>query len=444
MNERTFDANFVKACIVCRNYSMGRMYISLLQEKGSGPNVATLVKFIQLCYYCRQQVDKIDEVEQFCNQLQSHSPFLDSNSKESLVLGLSITSKWKDGLKLLLEDESIQANAPMNAMIDRLLAEDDLESATFLMEKAAEKKRTIYDFVHEHWINKSEKNPHAWDLYSSYISRNEVFLKEVIAFKLKDMLARRSFDSYIGQKTTVADSNGKCRSCNEILQNTSISEEEYSALKTCLLEKVLQGPDVFVGSRPEELTRFREFINETAPYDVVIDGLNVAYFHGTDSQRNPPKKRMQSLLSVVKHFNSQGKKVFVLGRDHMRYWSPQLCLFLTENLSKDDPFLLYAALQSADTKIVSDDIFRDHLFRLGDSRLANVFRLWQRSSQLQIIAVGDGLVQIHYPLKHRTVAQYNNNGCWHIPYDDGVLRFSYQLPTTWLCLQPNDKPINSR
>lgn len=81
-------------------------------------------------------------------------------------------------------------------------------------------------------------------------------------------------------------------------------------------------------------------------------------------------------------------------------------------------------------------MFRDHLFRLADYDLQSTFRQWQRNAQLQIVAIRhDGSVAMQHPLRYQTVTQLND-GCWHIPYDDGKPRFSYQLPNTWLCLQP--------
>ncbi|KAK7069847.1 hypothetical protein SK128_015698, partial [Halocaridina rubra] len=39
------------------------------------------------------------------------------------------------------------------------------------------------------------------------------------------------------------------------------------------------------------------------------------------------------------------------------------------------------------------------------------------------------------PPSFRTAAQKQNTEGWHIPYHDGSVRESYQVPTTWLCLQ---------
>ena len=42
-----------------------------------------------------------------------------------------------------------------------------------------------------------------------------------------------------------------------------------------------------------------------------------------------------------------------------------------------------------------------------------------------------------YPPKYGVHVQQDNDTCWHIPYEDGRDRASYQLPNSWLCIQRN-------
>lgn len=43
------------------------------------------------------------------------------------------------------------------------------------------------------------------------------------------------------------------------------------------MNKVIIGSDIYRKTNPRELERFKKFIEDTKPYDIVIDGLNTSY-----------------------------------------------------------------------------------------------------------------------------------------------------------------------
>lgn len=43
------------------------------------------------------------------------------------------------------------------------------------------------------------------------------------------------------------------------------------------MSNVMIGKNIFNNSSPQELNNFKDFIKMTGPYDVVVDGLNLAY-----------------------------------------------------------------------------------------------------------------------------------------------------------------------
>lgn len=60
-----------------------------------------------------------------------------------------------------------------------------------------------------------------------------------------------------------------------------MNTEQFEELKSAILKNVIVGKNVFYKSTPEELRKFENFIKNMKKYDVVIDGLNVAYSSGT-------------------------------------------------------------------------------------------------------------------------------------------------------------------
>lgn len=104
------------------------------------------------------------------------------------------------------------------------------------------------------------------------------------------------------------------------------------------MEKALIRKNVFLKTNPDELKRFQKFIDNTRPYDCVIDGLNVAYSKGSKIKSAATPAKLTA--AVVKYFVQRKNRVLVIGRHHMNNWPKTQMnfirknshLFLTENL----------------------------------------------------------------------------------------------------------------
>nr|CAG4638706.1 EOG090X0CGF [Cyclestheria hislopi] len=422
---------------------MGNSYVKYLTDSGQKVNAATLSRFLQLCFVCRDKLIQ-NEVKKYCDLLKLHNQYLDASSSESLILGLCLTEDWREGLVILKDVEKTCSprSLALNALAETSMLHGEMEVSLDMMWRILHSKKKIADFVFNTWISKSKDNEKVLKVFMEFVSKNEIYLNTDVVKKLKDLFETKKGSKFKGEFTTINKAKGICEQCKNKLKPSALTSKEYAELKSALMERVLQGPDVFVGSTPKELENFQKFVEETSPYDIVIDGLNVAYLI---NRNGSGKSKMTTLLTVVKYLANLKKKILVLGKNHMHRWSPDIVreiqkkasFFTTEDMSRDDPFLLYAALHSGrGTHFLSDDLMRDHMFRLKDHNLASLFRQWQHSSQLQLVQVhADGRVRIQLPAKYWTITQCNN-GHWHIPYDDGSPRFTYQLPETILCLKP--------
>ena len=271
LSEQSFDAVFMRLCLASRNYQMGKAYLNYITQSGKQANIATLSKFLTLCYYCSNEVDDKDEVEKLCSLALSQNEFIDASTKESIIAALTITNNWKYGLKLLKEDEGTHHSVPLNAIIDCLLHHDEFDEAFFWMERMIIKERTIADSIYDHWLKKCHFNQHVWNMFLNFLIRNRVFLKRPFVEQIKSQLESHPSEPSVGQFTTVNESTGTCLSCRKVLKNASITDEDFAALKKALMDKVLCGKDIFLGSKPEELESYQALIKKTAPYDIVID-----------------------------------------------------------------------------------------------------------------------------------------------------------------------------
>lgn len=154
----------------------------------------------------------------------------------------------------------------------------------------------------------------------------------------------------------------------------------------------------------------------------------------------------------MKYFSEGNKRVLILGREHMKRWPNFIKrvetnngeVFLTENLSQDDPFFIYAALKSGpNCSILSRDLLRTHAFQLGP-QLGPIFRRWQRLRQFSYKTPTTATVPkifIEAPVKHKIEAHRNTAGYWHVPWTEEVTTVSkipevpFEIPVRWMCFR---------
>lgn len=96
--------------------------------------------------------------------------------------------------------------------------------------------------------------------------------------------------------------SGVCRNCRQKLHNFDLDENEFAELKAKIMQNVIVGRDVFNKTTPEELKKFQDFISTMKSFDVVIDGLNVAYSGPSHSHNPPSMSRMASIHNYIFNF----------------------------------------------------------------------------------------------------------------------------------------------
>lgn len=132
--------------------------------------------------------------------------------------------------------------------------------------------------------------------------------------------------------------SGLCARCNQTLDCLTLSEEEFNILQNVVKEKLIIGSDLFLKSSPEELKRFLDFVEKTAPYDIVLDGLNIAF------TVRDPYNRIRVIKNVIDYFYLKKKRILLLGRKHMLRWQRGALLTImkkTENFFIEDMYVIY-------------------------------------------------------------------------------------------------------
>ncbi|PNI59157.1 KIAA0391 isoform 9 [Pan troglodytes] len=386
-----------------------------------------LVKYLYLCVFHMQTSEVIDVFE----IMKARYKTLEPRGYSLLIRGLIHSDRWREALLLLEDIKKVitPSKKNYNDCIQGALLHQDVNTAWNLYQELLghdivpmlETLKAFFDFGKD--IKDDNYSNKLLDILS-YLRNNQLYPGESFAHSIKTW-----FES------------GQCSACGKTIESIQLSPEEYECLKGKIMRDVIDGGDQYRKTTPQELKRFENFIKSRPPFDVVIDGLNVAKMF-------PKVRESQLLLNVVSQLAKQNLRLLVLGRKHMlrrsSQWSrdemeevqKQASCFFADDISEDDPFLLYATLHSGNhCRFITRDLMRDHKACLPDAKTQRLFFKWQQGHQLAIVNRFPGSkLTFQRILSYDTVVQTTGDS-WHIPYDEDLVeRCSYEVPTKWLCL----------
>ncbi|XP_037839815.1 mitochondrial ribonuclease P catalytic subunit isoform X1 [Chlorocebus sabaeus] len=386
-----------------------------------------LVRYLYLCVFHMQTSEVIDVFE----IMKTRYKTLEPGGYTLLIQGLIHSDRWRESLLLLEDIKKVitPSKRNYNDCIQGALLHQDVNTAWNLYQELLghdivpmlETLKAFFDFGKD--IKDDNYSNKLLDILS-YLRNNQLYPGESFAHSIKTW-----FES------------GQCLGCGKTIESIQLSPEEYEFLKGRIMRDVIDGGDQYKKTTPQELKRFENFVKSCPPFDIVIDGLNVAKMF-------PKARESQVLLNIVSQLAKQNLRLLVLGRKHMLRQSfrwrkdemaevqKQASCFFADNISKDDPFLLYATLHSGNhCRFITKDLMRDHKACLPDAKTQRLFFKWQQGHQLAIINGFPGSkLTFQHILSYDTVVQTTGDS-WHIPYDEDVVeRYSYEVPTKWLCL----------
>ncbi len=250
--------------------------------------------------------------------------------------------------------------------------------------------------------------------FKQTINLFNTFSKTLIVFdstlepKLMNIMKRFGFKTH----KTFVEQNGLCHKCGHTLKG--LTTEEYITLRNELRSVVFNKKDnLLLASFPEyeqELNNFDKFmqkITANKPLDLVIDGLNIAY--KVSPKYIPDKRKLRNFVKVYssndideqsveillrnKVFDNY-ENILLIGRKHMKNWKKlnvlleverdRISCFYAMNKTKDDTYILYAAIQNQKTNIVSSDFYRDYSDKMANKNMATLFNRWLRTHQILV------------------------------------------------------------
>ncbi|XP_075388510.1 mitochondrial ribonuclease P catalytic subunit isoform X2 [Tenrec ecaudatus] len=277
-----------------------------------------LVKYLYLCIFHEQTSEIIDVYE----IMKARYKILEQGGYTLLIRGLILADRWPETLLLLEDIKKVMVPSKKNYddCIRGAFLHQDAHTAWKLYQELLgynlipmlETLKAFFDFGKE---IKDDQYANKLQDILLYLRNNQRYPGESFAHSIKTWFESIPGEQWKGQFTTIQKS-GQCLGCGKMLESIYLTPEEYEFLKENIMRNVIDGGDQYKKTTPEELKRFKNFVKNCAPFDIVIDGLNVAKMF-------PRARESQFLLDVVTHLANQNLRLLVLGRKHMLKQGPR-------------------------------------------------------------------------------------------------------------------------
>uniref|UniRef100_S4RH08 Mitochondrial ribonuclease P catalytic subunit n=1 Tax=Petromyzon marinus TaxID=7757 RepID=S4RH08_PETMA len=439
-----FESIVIEKLIETRgDLDIAKSLLNFVALESGDVSYGMLLPYLRLCVANQNGSEFLDVYK----IMRDRYSILEDTAYTFAIRGLCMTERWRESLALLEEMNSILHPAAVNYtdIVKAALARCDVELAFRLYAEMLQKDLLPQDSMLQAFFELrgelAETNRDKLEGILQYLRHSQTFPSEKLARSIGDWFESFKEEKWKARYIHILPQAEHCPSCGENLESIYLTEGEYKQLQECIMNDVIKGHDIYRKTTPAELARFQRHIASNGPYDVVVDSLNVSHISGKYAQS-------QILMDVVSHLAEHGKQVLVLGRrhmlknsnswlrEHMNIVRTQADCFLMENISKDDPFLLYACLHSGNhCWFVTRDLLRDHCARLTEPIMRHLFRKWQRGHQLVLETyIPKGQIIFKTVPSFDTVLQTTTKS-WHIPYDkDGIERSHIQVPGNWVCM----------
>ncbi|KAK3600908.1 hypothetical protein CHS0354_013285 [Potamilus streckersoni] len=437
---RSIDSVLMNFVIASKNVKLGVSFYEYLKANQLW-NISVLASFIYLCgrYGGKEKQEYVLEAYE---KLKEITPTFDFKTCCDLVTGFSYTDMWRKGVEFLEMSKITSNTASVSSYSDLIQAairEGDLVFAVKMFEDCVGSGLVPATVVFDCFLMACKMGkftvPDLLNLYRKYsLIPNETSVKGPLLEHFQSDSNQKWLHKFVIMKKS-----GRCVFCGSYLEKHDISSEKFEQLRDETLKRMLIQDDIYLTTVPKEFNEFKKFIAKNAPFDYVIDALNIMYKLSTF------RSNERVLRQVVQEFSKTNKKVLVIGRKHIgktnfvQFIQERAHLFLVENESKDDPFLIYAALYSGKSSfIVTSDCLRTQKFHLSE-HMQFVFEKWQRARQIIILKVSEnGRMDIKYPIEYDLAIQQDPGG-WHIPYiaekEDEINKPVFELTERFLCLR---------
>ncbi|XP_015182758.1 PREDICTED: mitochondrial ribonuclease P protein 3 [Polistes dominula] len=433
--EKSVDLKILEACIMYDKFETAKFYFEYLKSKNYPMNNFILIKYLQVINARKIPIsnDIQEDIINICNKIQKDYECLPTPILMTCVHALCLTSKWKTAIDLIKVNGTMEdiTCATLSCIVLAAFKNGTPKIGFEFLEEIETNKdyvhgrKTIYNIYLNYYLqNKQEKlNDAIHKMFHFWKKLDVIPVKSVIDIFV-DVCIKSGWEGHYVKIST----DGQCSHCQNYLPSITL-KNNFSKLSEAIISNIIIGEDIFQRTSPLEFKKFKSFIRKFQPFDIVVDGLNVAL------------NKAQMMEHIVDKFTAEGKKVLIITRKHQYKVSKwmfnrdNVYVYFLQDITQDDPFILYATLASGNnSKFISIDQMRQHHHKLKKFNLHKDFIRWQFSHQYtwyyNNVTKMSTLIE---PISYDSF-MHNQNGHWHIPYNDS-LKQRHTPSKTWVCLR---------
>lgn len=128
---------------------------------------------------------------------------------------------------------------------------------------SVENLNQLFEYMQKKEIHVNKKDINFYKKLQQLVDLLNIHYEKDYVWKISEAIADRE--------------TGQCVSCNKHLNEISIDSKSFNELRSAFLNDVLIGRDINIKSSHAEAKRFYKFLCTSPHFDVVLDGLNIAY-----------------------------------------------------------------------------------------------------------------------------------------------------------------------
>ncbi|RLW10201.1 hypothetical protein DV515_00002153 [Chloebia gouldiae] len=274
---------------------VAKSLLTHLAKRNGDIAYSVLVKYLTLCV----QQGQVSEICDVYDIMKARFKILESGAYNLLIRGLSNSNQWRMALTVLEEVKKIMIPSRMcyESCIKAASRHQEMKLAFELYNEMLAKGvvptldvlQSFFDFSRGMKGDELQKEHFAILLY---LRENQIYPHKTFMRSIKLWFESLPGGNWRGHLTNIGDS-GQCPVCKHQLEDSNLTEEEYSNLSDRIIKDVIHGTDTFRKTSPKhetgyhwshceccavhELEAFQTFVENRLPFDIVIDGLNVSH-----------------------------------------------------------------------------------------------------------------------------------------------------------------------